>query len=144
MPEWIQDHHSTKADVERMAKLPITSILSALEYLVTPKTALNTHTCRESTTVMNCQHPYNRVTADINEGDCPVKQIQWCQVCGAYRYTFLFAKDSGDGQRIGSWRLPQNVTENVTNVTQSDTSKAEKPTNPVWDALAQHKLIPKP
>lgn len=35
-------------------------------------------------------------------------------------------------------------TENVTDVTPPATSNAEKPTNPVWDALALHGLIPKP
>lgn len=33
-----------------------------------------------------CEHPLGSVTADILEGDNLPLQVQWCRLCGAWRF----------------------------------------------------------
>jgi hypothetical protein len=48
-----------------------------------------------------CAHPPKSVTADILEGDIREFQVEWCRICGAYR----FAPQGGGGTPL-EWRVP--------------------------------------
>lgn len=40
---------------------------------------------REPECDISCQHPPEKVVADVLEGDVPGTAVQWCKVCGAVR-----------------------------------------------------------
>jgi hypothetical protein len=55
-----------------------------------------------------CPHPDAAVKADILEGDSHV-QVQWCEVCGAFRFHWPYERMNGAGEPLpqySDWRVP--------------------------------------
>lgn len=61
-----------------------------------------------------CHHPPALVFADILEGELHNKtgyqnrQIQWCSLCGAYRFVWGDAMRNVDPLKYGEWTKPGN------------------------------------
>jgi len=54
----------------------------------------------------NCLHKPNHVTADILQGDCPGKQVQWCRECGAVRVKVFEGKHFDTEKYTSPWTTP--------------------------------------
>lgn len=54
-----------------------------------------------------CDHPPERVTADLLEGDLNGGAIQWCQICGAYRRVIVSDGRKTPKHYVSPWTLPQ-------------------------------------
>jgi hypothetical protein len=52
-----------------------------------------------------CNHPPEKVTADILQGDWPEHAVQWCRMCGAFR-VIVTRKDPAKNY-VTPWTLPQ-------------------------------------
>jgi len=56
-----------------------------------------------------CNHPPNRVTHDITQGDWKGHSVQWCQICGSVRVTVHQGESSVDPAKyVSPWIVPQN------------------------------------
>lgn len=56
-----------------------------------------------------CDHPDDRVTYDVTQGDWAFHSVQWCQVCGAFRVSVHTREESVSPTKyVSPWTLPQD------------------------------------